>query len=216
MTWNNAVLGRTEQRAMKREALLRQAAAAFNSKGFQASSLDDLAASLGVTKAALYYYFPNKQKLLLACFERVMEAGFRSIEKAQVEGKNGREKVHLAIKYYLDEIIDEMSCCVVLTDEHFLLPEDRAVHIEQRDRYEKMLRNMINEGINDKSIASCDPKLVIFTLLGSINWIPKWFSHGGEWSSRQVAVAMSEILDRAISADPKPSLTIAVKDLDVS
>ncbi|MBY0511008.1 MAG: TetR/AcrR family transcriptional regulator [Rhodospirillaceae bacterium] len=54
MAWKNAVVSREEQRELKREALLHEAAAAFNQRGYHATSLDDIANSLGVTKAALY------------------------------------------------------------------------------------------------------------------------------------------------------------------
>jgi TetR/AcrR family transcriptional regulator len=209
-TWNNKMLSRAAQHEMKREALLREAAASFNRRGFHATSLEALAANLGVTKAALYYYFPNKQKVLLACFERAMQAAFTSLERAKAEGRNGREKAHLAIKYYLHEMIDELSCCVVLTEEHAVSPADLSEHITERDRYEQALRDLIREGIEDGSIIACDPKLVVFTMLGAVNWVPKWFSHSGEWTSAQLSEALAQILDRAISATPSAALVSSV------
>jgi TetR/AcrR family transcriptional regulator len=215
VAWKNAVLSRAAQRTMKREALLREAAAAFNRRGFHATSLDDLAANLGVSKAALYYYFPNKQKLLLACFERVMDAAFRGLERGKKEGRNGRDKLQLALRYYLQEMIDEMSCCVVITEDSSLLPEDQAPHIAMRDRYESALRALVREGIADGSIAECDPKLAVFTLLGAVNWVPKWFSHDGEWTGEQIAFSMSEMLVRSLSSSRSASLTPSVKALAV-
>jgi TetR/AcrR family transcriptional regulator len=206
MAWKNVVLSRAEQKSLKREALLREAAAAINRKGFHATSLEDIANSLGVSKAALYYYFPNKQKLLMACFEKVMEAAFESLEEARRIAPNGREKLKLALQLYLRRMIDEMSCCVIVTEEHSLLPEDRVPHVAARDRYETELRRLVQEGIDDGSIVPCDPKLVTFALLGSMHWVPKWFSHEGEWSSTQLSTAMMDLLERAISTDPKPAL----------
>lgn len=210
IAWKNAVLSRAEQRTMKREALLREAAIAFNRRGFHATSMDDLAVNLGVSKAALYYYFPNKQKLLLACFERLMAAAFRSLERGKQEGQNGSEKLHLSLRYYIQEMIDEMSCCVVVTEDNSLLPEDQAPHIAMRDRYENALRALVREGIGDGSITDCDPKLAVFTLLGAINWVPKWFSHTGEWTSEQIAFEMSEILSRAVSLS-RPTAATSLK-----
>jgi len=212
MAWKNAVLTREEQREMKREVLLREAAAAINRRGFHATSLEDIAASLGVTKAALYYYFPNKQKLLAACMERVMEAAFEGMEEAKAKGANGREKVKLALQLYLQKMIDEMSCCVIVTEESSLLPEDREPHLVERDRYESMLRALIQEGIDDGSIVMCDPKLVTFTLLGAVHWVPKWFSHDGPWSSVQLSKAMTDLMERALSSTPTPALARSVMD----
>jgi len=205
--WKNAVLSRAEQRDMKREALLREAAAAFNRRGFHATSLEELADNLGVSKAALYYYFPNKQKLLLACFERVMDASWRAVVRARKEGRTGSEKLHLALRYYLQELIDEMSCCVVITEDSAILPEDREAHQAMRDRYENALRSLVREGIADGSIAACDPKLAVFTLLGAINWVPKWFSHDGAWTSEQIAFSMTELLVRGLASSQTATLT---------
>ena len=206
MAWKNAVLSREEQKEMKREALLREAAAAFNQRGFHATSLDDIANSLGVTKAALYYYYPNKQKLLAACFDRLMETSFDSLSRATEDGKTGREKVKLALQYYVQSLIDEMSCCVIVLEDNALLPEDHEEHLKLRDRYESQLRGLIREGIEDGSIVPCDPKLVTLTFLGSVHWVPKWFSHGGAWSSAEVAAAMSALLDRALATEPPRTL----------
>lgn len=211
--WKNLVPNRTVLREMKRETLLREAASAFNRQGFHATSLDEIARNLGVTKAALYYYFPNKNKLLHACFEQAMEAAFRHLEKAKKEGRNGRQKVIGALHGYLAEMIDELSCCVLLTEENALKPKERAALIAERDAYENALRELVREGIQDGSILRCDPKLAVFTMLGAMNWVPKWFSHDGPWESGQLAQALTDMLDRMLSAQPCEKLVGDVADV---
>jgi AcrR family transcriptional regulator len=63
--WKNAVLNRDEQSALKRGALVREAARAFSARGYYNTSLDDAAKQLGVTKAALYYYVKGKEEICL-------------------------------------------------------------------------------------------------------------------------------------------------------
>jgi TetR/AcrR family transcriptional regulator len=213
MAWKNVVLSRAEQKNLKREALLREAAAAINRKGFHATSLEDIATSLGVSKATLYYYFPNKQKLLAACFEKVMEAAFESLDEAKRTAPNGREKLRMALQLYLRRMIDEMSCCVIVTEEHSMLAEDRVPHVAARDHYEAEIRSLVQEGIADGSIVPCDPKLVTFAVLGAIHWVPKWFSNEGEWTSTQLSTAIMELLERAISARPASRLAERVSAL---
>ena len=204
--WSEAIPSRDALHEAKRRALLREAASAFTRKGFHAASLDDIAQKLGVTKAALYHYFPSKHALLAECFARALEVGFLGLEQARREGKTGREKLNLTLRFYLKEMIDELSCCVALLEENALLPEDHAKLLKERDRFEGALRALIREGIADGSIAPCDPKLAVFTILGAINWVPKWFSHAGPWSAEQVSVALTDLLDRMISAKPAKAL----------
>src|SRR6266581_4701795 len=59
---------RQHDREVKREAVIRAAAHAFNHKGYHNTSLDDIAAALEVTKPTVYYYVTNKEQLLFECF----------------------------------------------------------------------------------------------------------------------------------------------------
>jgi len=205
-SWSARIPSRDELHEAKRRALLREAASAFTRKGFHAASLDDIAQKLGVTKAALYHYFPSKHALLRECFARALEVSFVALEQARREGRTGREKLNLTLRYYLKEMIDELSCCVVLMEENALLPEDHAKLLQDRDRFEQGLRELVREGIADGSIAPCDPKLAVFTLLGAFNWVPKWFDHDGHWSADQVSRALTDLLDRMLSSAPVAAL----------
>ena len=119
--WNEMFPSRTELHDAKRGALLREAAAAFNRQGFHATSLEEIAGRLGVSKAALYHYFPNKQVLLRECFDTAMEVAFASYEEAKLQGRNGREKLILTLSSYLAKMIDETSWIIVPLEDTALL-----------------------------------------------------------------------------------------------
>ncbi len=206
-TWKNAVPNRHKLHQLKREALLREAVSAFNQKGFHATTLEDIAATLGVTKAALYYYFANKHALLFECFSEALRVAFLALNHAKQHGKNGLDKLQLTIQGYLTVALGELSQCVILTEEHALLPEHRVIIFKQRDEFEGALRDFVREGIQDGSVIPCDPRLAIFTLYGAVNWVPKWFSHKGKWKAEQLASAMSQLLCRSISSHPTSRLS---------
>lgn len=205
--WKNTALSRDALHEAKREALLREAAAAFNRQGFHATSLDDIARNLGVTKAALYHYFPNKNAVLQACFDKAMACAFNSLEHARRVGTTGRQKLRLTLSGYLEQLIDELNCCVVLIEENALAPKERAKLVQDRDRFEHALRDLVREGIRDGSIVPCDPKLAVFAMLGALNWVPKWFRDTGPWSALQLTSAFAELFDRALSSEPASTLT---------
>jgi TetR/AcrR family transcriptional regulator len=208
--WSTIVPSRDALHEAKRGALLREAASAFTRKGFHAASLDDIAQKLGVTKAALYHYFPSKHALLRECFARALEVGFEGLAKAEASGGSGRERLNLALRFYLKGMIDQLSCCVVLTEENALLPEDYAELLKQRDGFEIALRDLIREGIADGSIVPCDPKLAVFTILGAVHWVSKWFNPSGAWSADAVAKQLTDLLDRMVSTTPVAALPIDI------
>ena len=210
--WSAIVPSRDELHEAKRVALLREAASAFTRKGFHAASLDDIAQKLGVTKAALYHYFPSKHALLKECFARAFEVGFEGLAKAEQAGGNAREKLNNTLRFYLKEMIDELSCCVVLTEENALLPDDYAELLQQRDRFEIALRELVREGQADGSIVPCDPKLAVFTILGAVHWVSKWFNQSGAWSADQVSTALTDLLDRMVSATPAAALPVDIRN----
>lgn len=204
---------REDVHGIKRLGVLREAAASFNFKGYHATSMNEIAASLGVTKAALYHYFPNKNRLLAACFEHAMDAAFASLERARKEGRNGRERLVLTISGYVAQLINELNCCVVLMEEQALEPEDHAKLVRQRDRFERALRAFIREGIEDGSVAPCDPKLAIFVILGAMNWVPKWFKPSGAWKPDQLNTALAQMFERLISSSPAAAMVRDVGEL---
>lgn len=211
--WNDIVPSRSAQRDLKREALLQAAVSAFNKQGFHQTSLEEIAQKLGVTKAALYYYFPTKSALLAACFDQAMEIARDSLAMAKREGGNGREKLILMLRRYLEAITNELSQSLLLSEEHALTPAERKRLVEQRDAFEKELRALVREGIRDGSIVPCDPKLVIFLMLGAVHWVPKWFSSSGAWTHAQVAKGITDMLDRMLSTTPAERTAEDIADI---
>lgn len=204
--WKSGVPSRTELRDAKRDAVLREASASFNKRGFHGTSLDDVAQRLGVTKAALYYYFANKQAVLKACFDLAMEVAFSNVDQAKREGTNGRDKLKIVLAGFLEYIIDEQSVNITMMEEDALSAEDMTSVKTERTRFEHEIREFVREGVKDGSIIPCDPKLVVMALLGALNWTPRWFKPDGQWSRAELGTQMIDLLERMISADPAEKL----------
>ena len=93
--WNDAVLTRDEQYRLKRQAVIREAGRAFSREGFHGTSLEDIAKTLNVTKAALYHYVKGKHEILFECHKLAHDLGEEAIKEATEKGDNGLEKLTL-------------------------------------------------------------------------------------------------------------------------
>ena len=164
--------------------------------------MGDIAKGLGVTKAALYRYVPSKHDLLFESFNLAMDSSFSNLDYGESTGKNALEKIQVALKGYLEDLIGELGHPVVLLEENALLPDQRRVLVKRRDEAEQRYRRLIVEGIADGSIVRCNPKFAVFALLGAVNWVPKWYRDGGELSAAQVADSLVNIATRSIAAHP--------------
>lgn len=188
--WTDTILTRDEQREEKRRALIHQAGLAFRRKGFHETSMEDVAQTLGVTKGALYRYVKNKQEILFECHKLAMELGDTALAHGQAQGKTGFEKVRLTLENFLSGYISTNSAGAALVNIDELEPEHRAEIIRRRSVFDRGLRKMIVEGIEDGTIARRDPRIVAFSVMGAINWLPRWYNPEGELSNAAVTEEM--------------------------
>lgn len=206
--WNGAVPAADAQFEAKRQAILREAAASFNRKGYHGTSLTEIAETLGVSKAALYTYVKSKDELLYFCHDVAMDAAGESLRLAREAGGSGLQQLCETLRHYLQLILSNEACYVVLLEEHALKPEHVAAIVQRRDRFESDLRSLVADGIVDGSVVACNPKLAIFAALGMINWVQKWYTPGGAWSGEQIAVALVQFLERMLSRSPSQALSV--------
>lgn len=209
--WKQLVPSRTELRGLKMEALFHEAALAFHRSGYAGTSLTDIAAALGISKAALYHYIDNKQALLVGCHMAASDVADAVIAQVPKSGLNGVQKLHMALRLHVESILGEDSPSVLALEESALTPENFRAVVRRRDRFQSAFVGFIREGIDDGSIIDCDPKLAAFALLGGVNWVEKWYRPGGPWSAAQIAPGIADILVRGVAADPtfKPRACVA-------
>jgi TetR/AcrR family transcriptional regulator len=121
--WKDAGQSRDDQFAAKRAALIRKAARAFSARGFYNTSLDDIAAELGVTKPALYYYVKNKEEILYACHQISNELGAQAMTYAESVPGNGLDRVVALAHRYVEVLTGEFGASAVLMEFDALQPE---------------------------------------------------------------------------------------------
>jgi TetR/AcrR family transcriptional regulator len=205
--WAGAVPAAETQHDLKRQVLLRQAAASFNRAGYHGTSLADIAQTLGVSKAALYTYVKSKDELLYFCHQAALDGAFASLATARGTGGTGLRQLVKTLEGYL-RLVTGGSSFVILLEENALQTQHIKAIVRRRDQFERELRALVERGMADGSIVPCNPKLAVFAALGAINWVQKWYAPGGEWSGEQLAVALGQYLERMLGAGQRRALPI--------
>ena len=198
--WKDAGQSRDEQFAAKRAALIRKAARAFSARGFYNTSLDDIAAELGVTKPALYYYVKNKEEILYACHQISNELGAQAMAYAESVPGNGLDRVVALARRYVELLTGEFGASAVLMEFDALQPENRKTIVAGRNRFDRRFRALIAKGVEDGSIRKVDPKLTVFFYMGSVNWMTRWFRPDGAFSGQEMADRFADYLRESIRA----------------
>ncbi len=162
---------------LQRDRMLKAAASCFNAKGFSGTSLKDVADHLGLTDAALYYYVRNKEQLVYQCYLRAAELGKEAMDRGRCDGQCGFEQVYLYISYHVEIFVGDRGPVAIMSEIPSLKPAHRNEILNVSRQHSAGFEEILAAGIEDGSIVDCDVRMTGNAIMGSINWIPKWF-HG--------------------------------------
>lgn len=181
-------------RAAKRDAVLRAAVQMFNARGFHQTSLDDVAASLGISKPTIYHYLGNKDQVLLECVKIGLGQLIDAAEEARSRSGTGADRLTAFLVRYAEINMDDFGRCVIRTGDEALVPESRQRFRDLKRQIDTHMRSLITDGIADGSLAPCDPKLAAFTIAGALNWPARWHDPAGTGRPGELARQLVELL----------------------
>lgn len=190
---------REAERLRKREAVLRAAVGMFNAQGFHATSLDDVAASLGVSKPTIYHYLGNKDQVLFECVTRGIEQLRAASDAAHATPGTGLERLRSFLRRYAEIIMDDFGRCVIRTSDEALSAESAAKFRALKREIDAAMRGLIEEAVQDGSMAEVDIQLTAFTLAGALNWPARWHKPDGRRSAEAIAAEMVDVLTRGLA-----------------
>jgi AcrR family transcriptional regulator len=173
--------------------MCRTAAQLFRDRGYDATSVSDVARALGMTKAGLYHHFESKEALL---FEIMMYGLDRVRDDVNIPARTIRDpeaRLRAMIVSHARIATRGQGAIAHLGDEIRALPPAGRRQIEQRMRvYFDLIRDTLRELKASGRLRNVDPTVATFSLLGMILWLPRWFRQGGRLDQEAVANAIAE------------------------
>lgn len=166
-------LSNSRKSAKKRDAILRAAIEIINAKSFALATMSEIAATLDLRDAALYYYFPSKQALAFACHLRSLQRFDAMLITVDKNGGSGAARLEHVLQQLLFDAA-ENGPWLYLGDLSYLTDAQRDEISVWALRLIGVLERYLSEGIVDGSIVPCEPKIVVQMLLGMLIWLAKW------------------------------------------
>ena len=194
---------RERQREAKRNAVLQAAAQLFNERGFHATSLDDIAARLNVTKPTLYYYVKNKDEILLQCVRQGLDMMLAGIEVSRAAGGQAIDQLITCMQVYARIVTQDFGMCLIRVGDEQVPPESRKELRRLKSAIDQEFRRLVAEGVAEGSLAPCDPKMTAFVIAGALSWIGRWYQPGGEYTAEQVTQQCVETLMGGVLRRPQ-------------
>lgn len=178
---------REQQREAKRHAVLSTAAQLFNERGFHATSLDDIAARLQVSKPTLYYYVKNKDEILIECVRQGLQMTIDGIEASRQAGGKAIDQLMACMRVYAHIVTQDFGMCLIRVGDEELPAESRKELRRLKSAIDHEFRRLVAAGVEEGSLQPCDPKMTAFVIAGALSWIGRWYQSGGEYTPEQVA-----------------------------
>ena len=178
---------REQQREAKRNAVLSTAAQMFTERGFHATSLDDIAARLNVTKPTLYYYVKNKDEILLQCVSKGLTMMLEGIDASRAAGGKAIDQLMTCMQVYARIVTMDFGMCLIRVGDEEVPEPSRTELRRMKSEIDLAFRRLVAQGVQEGSLSACDPKMTAFVIAGALSWIGRWYQPEGEYSAAQVA-----------------------------
>jgi AcrR family transcriptional regulator len=208
---------RKHQHEIKRQTILSEAARLFNFQGTRATTLGDIAKSIGLTKTSLYYYARNKAELVYQCYLESCNAGDEIMEEAQQEATTGLDCLENFVRIFFargDEIERGLRPHSAMLIEIPTLAADHRREIEARvDRHFVTLKGFIERGMEDGSIADCAVIPSTQAFIALVNWSYVWYGRVPIDKRPATVDQLINMVKHGISARPYPLGDIEFPDM---
>src|SRR5579871_5309786 len=173
-----------------RQDILRTAARLFQQRGYDATSMNDVAAALKLSKGGLYHHFQSKDEMLFHIMNHAMDITEERVIKAVRAIPVPEDRLRMLIRLHIDVVLSvrDREVTVMLHENHPLPPALRRRVNKRKKEYVHFLENLIAQvqrGRNSRSAVS--PRAAAFALLGMINWIYQWYKPDGVLTGEDIS-----------------------------
>ena len=193
---NNARPDRKADSLSPRDRILEAAARLICEKGYDATSIQDIADATGLTKAGLYHHIRSKESLLLEIQHYGMDVFEEKVLSEVVSIADPLERLKVCMEKNVRLVTDGWSkeVTIILHEHATLTGEARSQINARKKRYVRFLETSFAEAMRAGQIRPVNPKVAAFAFLGMVLWIFKWFRPDGPVSAEQLAREMQDIL----------------------
>jgi AcrR family transcriptional regulator len=186
--------------------IYRTAAQIILRKGYDATSINDIANALGMTKAGLYHYINGKKELLFDIMNFGLDELDEEVATPAGEIAEPAERLRFIIASHAQLVTRGQGAITILVDEiTALTPAQNRIITRRKREYFNRLRELLNTLKAEGKLQDVDTTVATFSLLGMISWLSRWFRQNGALTQEQVAEQITKIaLNGLLRSDRLP------------
>lgn len=163
------------KKASKKDLILQQASRMFREKGFTATSMRDLAESIGIEAASLYNHIQSKSEILQEIIFRTANDCNLHLDSIENDGKDSIKKIESLIRFHVQMMVNRFDDYYVMVNEWIHLSDPYlGTFTNQRRSYVQKMEAIIEEGVRSKQLKPVLPYVAMLTILSSVRGIEFW------------------------------------------
>ncbi len=167
--------------------ILGAAADLFHTHGYHATTMDDIAHAVGLKKGSLYHYVTAKDVLLRTLAEETIAGYLGDGERIAGEGGSAAERLRRVIEAHVQRLCAAPERVTVLVRESHYVPDELAAQVRgMTRRYNRLVADLIAEGITAGEFEPRDPAVAALMLLGALNWAHRWYQSDGRLTPAEI------------------------------
>jgi TetR/AcrR family transcriptional regulator, cholesterol catabolism regulator len=203
----NGVNGGGQPPRERAEEVYAAALRLFTEKGYHATSMQDIAAAVGLYKGSLYHYIGRKEDLLVQVFERAMGSLLVDAERIVADTSlRPAAQLRQVITAHVAAVASNLDALTVYLHEFRALGgHSLEVVREQRERYRALVESIVERGVRCGDFASADVGIASLGILGMCNWLAQWYRPDGRLAPRQIAEYFVEMVLSGLYREGKTS-----------
>lgn len=179
-----------------RQEILRTAARLFQQRGYHATSMNDVASALKLSKGGLYHHFQSKDEILFNLMDHAMDLTEERVINPVRDISDAEGRLRALIRRHIEVVLSvrDREITVMLHENHPLPPSlRRRINARKKD-YVHFVENLIAEVQRARhSSGSVSPRAAAFALLGMINWLYQWYRPEGTLQQEHLVQQYTEI-----------------------
>jgi TetR/AcrR family transcriptional regulator, cholesterol catabolism regulator len=182
--------------------ILSAAAELFRARGYRATTLEELARRLGISKKTVYGHFRSKEDLLAAIFHRTMSLVEEGLDAILARNVPPAEQLREVIRHQVRTVVAEQAFLTVFFAEEASLPARlRRAIVRRKARYDHAVQAIVKRVARGGALTA-HPRLVVFAVLGMSNWVHRWYDARGAWDADAIADAFIALIERGYLDTP--------------
>lgn len=181
----------------RRDLILKTAARLFRERGYEHTTVRDLATAVKMQSGSLFFHFESKEDILLSILEGGLRRAVAILDRHLAEARTPREKLSAILHGHLNAVLFEErdGFTVVLRDWRGLSLPSRKRIVALRDEYEKHIAKALDE-IAESKLIPHDTRLFRLFLLGALNWTVQWYRPDGDLTIDELADGFLDLVLR--------------------